>query len=948
MVNNASASAVWTLEAIDLESNGNSGKGIKNNAEIDITAAAGTASAVDSDSNIYAIYGGHEADANNSGRITITTVIDNLNATGMKSGKMVNEQYGSIYIKGSGLNTALYGMQGITPDDFANNSGAITIIHNGSGSMQGGGGINESTGVINLLGNPNADGLVGMHARGIGGEINDGNLFINMKKGTFGIVEGLFYTEKVGNMSNSGKISIKFDDRQDNGVGIGSVAGMVLYDDFQANTITNSGVLSIDANATTAEGNPLAGEIVGISGASSQITNEVGGIVDIVANGSFGIIGIENSAALYSGEALPQIYKIENKGSLRITATNTVSNSEGTSFNLLQGGTVSVPFDIIGIATNSFAINSGEILLDIGGNAKVAGMLAYDGGMAINTGMIEFRGNADNFTALYGTGTRVFEETEEVEEEDEDGNKTTSTTTKKTTQYSTVYNWGRIKINEIMLSHSTAASDVEDGAVIAAVESSKSQANQMVESITETDTTYDDSDYVYPEVYSYPSDSSVLEPPHDSEASVMLTLNDGVNYVSEAGASFEAEGRLIAGSVIGGVSNVVGSNDTSYVASGFGEGAVIGNGDDSLLSITSDSYMFDASFKKNAQNANGLDIVMNMKSFDEITDNHSLAEFLQNNYAKGNNVALFDALKVSKDAVSFTSALNNIIGKNVISKFNYEDLSAMRDLNFALNEEMFNAPKDLQVSQKIGSVNTFSFKADEKSNTQYGLMNRYLTANLRLGYGVAFTNLRTNDSNDNTRQDTMVQFFTPIGYETNGIQMISSPRFGYAKGHYTRQGFDGSYKGTLEKRIFGLTNEARYPIDLGVAIVEPAVEFNAIGYTQKGSEDDKAYSLNIQKRTTYSVESGIGLYAKKSISNWNVRTGLMYYHEFANPYDIYVGIRGMDGSFKMTDDTVDRNRAVAIFDLKYDLNGLSVYGNLRQFIQNENNTVVKAGLKLSF
>ena len=938
VVNNATSDSIWTLEAIDLEKNGD-GEGIKNTSEVNITVANGSETTVAEGSNVYAVYGGHETTADNSGRITITTEVDRLNATGLKSGIMMNERYASIYIHGYGLLSALYGMAGITSDDDAGNEGSITVIHSGSGSLQGSTGANYSTGVVNLIGNPDANGLVAMNALGIGGVINEGNMFINMKKGTFGQTVGMFFSEKQGSLSNTGNLSIKFDDRVDNENGIGTACGIYLPDSFAGNNITNSGILSIDALTTTAEGNPLSGEIIGILGASSQIKNEKNGVVDISANGDFGIIGIQNFSALYANEDLPKIYKIENEGTLKIKATNTVSKG-GHIVASLKDGNYNIPFDIIGIMTNSFAINSGDILLDIGGSAKVAGMVAYDGGMAINTGMIEFRGNADNFTALYGVGTREFtKEQTDKKKDDEEHTIATITTATTTTQYSTVYNWGRIKINETMLTDADACSEIEGGAVIAAVEADKAQANQIVKTVTTTTTeegtetkeSFDYSDYVEPE-----------------RISTTVTLNDGVNYVSEQGASFEAEGHLIAGSVIGGVSNVLGSNENTYVANGFGEGAIVGNGDDSLLSVTSDSFMFEAGFEKNAQNSNGLDIVMNMKSFDSMTDNRSLAEFLRSNYQKGNNIALFDALKSSKNAASFTSTLNNIIGKNVISKFNYEDLSAMRDLNFALNEEMFDTVNDKQITEKVGSVSAFSFKADEKSNSQYGLVSRYMTPKLRFGYGAAFTNLKTDDSNNNTRQDAMVQFFTPIGYETNGIQMVSSPRFGYARGHYTRQGLGGSYKGYLEKRIFGITNEARYPINLGFATLEPAVELNAIGYTQKGNEEEKAYSLNIQKRTIYSVESGVGMYAKKDIYNWKVKTGLMYYHEFANPYDIYVGMRGMDGNFKMTDDTVGRNRAVAVFDMTYDLDGVSVYSNLRQFIQNDNNTVVKAGLKLQF
>ena len=135
------------------------------------------------------------------------------------------------------------------------------------------------------------------------------------------------------------------------------------------------------------------------------------------------------------------------------------------------------------------------------------------------------------------------------------------------------------------------------------------------------------------------------------------------------------------------------------------------------------------------------------------------------------------------------------------------------------------------------------------------------------GVGVAFTDIKSQDGNkDNNRTDEMFQMMMPVGYETHGFEMISTPRLGYAYGHYTRDGYKGkNYDGKVEKRIFGVTNEVRYPINIFGWKVSPTAEFNAIGYHIKGHEEDEEFALNINKQNIWSVEGGVGFSLAKEI-----------------------------------------------------------------------------------
>ena len=171
---------------------------------------------------------------------------------------------------------------------------------------------------------------------------------------------------------------------------------------------------------------------------------------------------------------------------------------------------------------------------------------------------------------------------------------------------------------------------------------------------------------------------------------------------------------------------------------------------------------------------------------------------------------------------------------------------------------------------------------------------------------------------------------------------------------YDRIGFnDKSYDGTIEKRIFGLMNEVRYPINVGDWKFEPALEFDALGYEQKGWEEKKEFSLNIPTQRTYSVESGIGLYAthEKELnkdSKFKFTAGVAAYHEFADPYKMDVGMNGLSGHFTLRDENRSDNRAVARTGFEFNKGDYSLTGSFISYIDRETRTKANLGFKWKF
>ena len=718
--------------------------------------------------------------------------------------------------------------------------------------------------------------------------------------------------------------------------------------------------------------------------------------------------------------------------------------------------------DVIGMATNSVAINNGTIDITISGNsdARAVGMLAYEGGFIQNSasGVIRFSGKTENFIPFYAYGTRVtllddkenkphdFEinyatfsnkGTIEINGIEESHSATLGGSTKTTNPaynpnnpgsydpddpntwnpsgpgevqtddvgfYEAdswareVYKWEKGSINgeEAWIMKYDEENSTVDSSTVPILDyynvtnsgsasggsSGDSSGSDSGDSSgdssggdsgdtsgdtggsdsgdTSGDTGGSDSgdssgDSGIPSGTSISSLSSVASSSDLSEnvASIpSLMISQNIKFISEDGGSFSANGYHLLGEVMAGASIVQKGNEDVYVADGKGSGAFVGDGDYSDMSVISSTPLFDASYALNENNSNGIDIVMTRKPFEEVVDNSNLAQFLESNYVAGNNEEFFNKLKSFETVSSLLQGLDDLTGKQMLTRFNFEDITMMREMNFDMNEKLFHDKK--QQFALSGSVSPMAFKGDTGSSSKYGLYNRHI-GNFSVGLGVAFTNIYSDNSHDSdNRRDNAYQLIAPIGYKTHGFNLVSSARMGYARGNYTRTGFENkSYKGTLEKRLFGLTNEARYPLSVGEWTVEPAAEFNVLGYTQRGSEDEREFSLNVKSQSTYSVEAGIGLYLTKEEqlskdSNLKLNVGVAAYHEFADPYKVDVEMNGMRGHFTLRDEDRSDNRGVIRSGFDYKTGPYTFYGSMTSYIDHELRANAKTGFKWNF
>ena len=76
--------------------------------------------------------------------------------------------------------------------------------------------------------------------------------------------------------------------------------------------------------------------------------------------------------------------------------------------------------------------------------------------------------------------------------------------------------------------------------------------------------------------------------------------------------------------------------------------------------------------------------------------------------------------------------------------------------------------------------------------------------------------------------------------------------------------------------------------------------------------------------------------------------GAMLYHEFADPYDLRMKMNDMDGTFVLTDDARTDIYAVLRSNFSYDINNISVYGNILTYIDSEYRSKLDVGFRYAF
>lgn len=350
------------------------------------------------------------------------------------------------------------------------------------------------------------------------------------------------------------------------------------------------------------------------------------------------------------------------------------------------------------------------------------------------------------------------------------------------------------------------------------------------------------------------------------------------------------------------------------------------------------------------------DIVYNRVAFSNLVNNASQAAYLESNYAIRNTI--YDGMITAGSMEEFNQALYSNLGLDLIPNFAKQNMDILRNVNRQVNSAVFNNNDTKEFRVHVGydyfereqdGTNSLSGYEDE-AHTGYALFDKKYNANFRYGLGASFTKYSSDYDNGAERDEVIAQIMAPLIFETDSTKVVSMPRIGMGWGEYTRYDHTGEYKADTRNYYYGITNEARHELDMGLLTLEPVAEFNIIGLYQGRTKEN----IRVDSGNNLSVEGGLGLYAKKSFKpmgddELNIRLGGTYYHEFNNPYQaVSAGIVGLQGRYHMNSYETQRNRAVLSSRFDYKRGKFNFYLEGSRFIEDDSTYSVNAGLTYAF
>lgn len=832
-----------------------------------------------------------------------------VSGTVMKAADATISNEGTITL----ANTASTAMR-ITNNGTAQNAASGTINVNSSNSYalaadDGATATLNNAGTINI--NNGATGSYAMYGKNA--------TLTNETSGTINVLQSgttAMFTQ-VGKLTNKGKINLAAADA----IGLYVTEGQAVNDsgatiDVNSNgkamnvvgtgSITNSGTINL--NAANAYG--LYAQNGGTATNSGTIKLNSSG----TAYGMYGSGGAKltnNSSINGKAENAYGMYgsNMTNAGTISITGTGT-----GASYGMRStGGTVSNTGQIEVTASQAYGIsltgsgtatNSGTITVTGTGSDTSYGMYGSGGAKLINNGTINVNSTSGTAVGMYATGSG-----------------------------SSITNTGNIVLNGVSITTDYSGISSSDDPDTDATNCTSAGCGNFIK--VENGATFRNNGQV--------SSASAIN------FNVMSAANTGTIMLARGG-SFEAP--EISGEITAAADIVTEGNETTYV----NENSFVGQ--DSGIKLNSGSYLFDAYLVTNE--AGNQDVVMTMKNFADVVDNGSVANFLSSNYTLGTNMDMYSILKAAEDATSFTTAVAEQMGLNLIPSFAKQNMDIVKAVNRHMSQTLFanQSSNDVRAMfdfvydyREQDGVNMLSGYEDNAA-TAYALFDRKYNNNFRYGLGVSFTRYESDYDNGSSRDEVVAQVLAPLIYTTEGLKAVSMPRLGIGWGEYKRRIGSDESKADVKNYYYGITNEVRKEIDLGTVTLEPTAEFNILGLYQDSTKEKNG--LEVKSANNLSVEGGIGLYARKSFSimeenDLTLRAGGSWYHEFNNPYQAArARIAGMLGSYQMDTYDVERDRGILSVRMDYKHDRFDFYFEANKFLEEDDGYALSAGLGYKF
>lgn len=862
----------------------------------------------------------------NNGTLTINNSVSNVNAMHVAEGGSAlnygDEQsgvYGTINVGTSSSATGTNNVGMLVDSDeagSATNEGVINVYSKDSYGMKvdnkNGSLINNGT--INIM--AGATGSVAMY--GEKGTISNG------KKGVINMgVSGTVMKAADATISNEGTITLANTASTamritNNGTAQNAASGTInvngsnsyalAADDGATATLNNAGTININNGATGS---------YAMYGKNATLTNETSGTINVLQSGT---------TAMFT-----QVGKLTNKGKINLAAADAIGLyvTEGQAVND-SGATIDVNSNgkAMNVVGTGSITNSGTINLNA---ANAYGLYAQNGGTATNSGTITVTGTgSDTSYGMYGSGGAKLINNGTINVNSTSG---TAVGMYATGSGSSITNTGNIVLNGVSITTDYSGISSSDDPDTDATNCTSAGCGNFIK--VENGATFYNNGQV--------SLASAMN------FNVMSAANTGTIMLARGG-SFEAP--EISGEITAAADIVTEGNETTYV----NENSFVGQ--DSGIKLNSGSYLFDAYLVTNE--AGNQDVVMTMKNFADVVDNGSVANFLSSNYTLGKNMDMYSILKAAGDATSFTTAVAEQMGLNLIPSFAKQNMDIVKAVNRHMSQTLFanQSSNDVRAMfdfvydyREQDGVNMLSGYEDNAA-TAYALFDRKYNNNFRYGLGVSFTRYESDYDNGSSRDEVVAQVLAPLIYTTEGLKAVSMPRLGIGWGEYKRRIGSDESKADVKNYYYGITNEVRKEIDFGTVTLEPTAEFNILGLYQDSTKEKNG--LEVKSANNLSVEGSIGLYARKSFSimeenDLTLRAGGSWYHEFNNPYQAArARIAGMLGSYQMDTYDVERDRGILSVRMDYKHDRFDFYFEANKFLEEDDGYALSAGLGYKF
>lgn len=896
-----------------------------------------------------------------------------------ESGESFNNKDATITITGTPNMQNSYGMS--MQDGTAKNFGQIDVT---------GGSVNSKTYGISVNGGNGLNhGLINMHSDNAFGLFDEGDGEItNVAGGTI----NLYGNNSVGMQTTSGKaenfgtINIGVDNGTGAIVGGSGSTGMIAGDGA---TAINSGHINMNGNNAVGM---KATEGEAINNATINANNNIGMFADggIVTNGSSGKINAGSGASYLmlaenggtannkgtltfsgSGSALQaKGATVNNTGSITATSSGNGMAADGTSSagaNAVNSGTITVNSGKGMIATSTTidttVTNAADGVITVNSNGGV-GMYA-DGShaRAINLGTINIKGTSSTSYGMKAVNGGSVENAGTINMAAGSAG-TGIYVDRKSTFYNNasgkiVFAGGQTQSGTITGDTSAGSVDIcddggscankfihlEQGATLqnsgTMVTSASFKLNEMGGGrvlLASTGTMVAGNE-ISGDLYAV-SDRAMLE---QGQKDVYVNRN--------ALTASEIDVNLMSASPMWEVSLVDSAEDSADDAAAQAE-------DEPAVEqpTVKDEDEADNDGSTSDKPSSEKDIVYNRVAFSNLVNNASQAAYLESNYAIRNTI--YDGMITAGSMEEFNQALYSNLGLDLIPNFAKQNMDILRNVNRQVNSAVFNNNDTKEFRVHVGydyfereqdGTNGLSGYEDE-AHTGYALFDKKYNANFRYGLGASFTKYSSDYDNGAERDEVIAQIMAPLIFETDSTKVVSMPRIGMGWGEYTRYDHTGEYKADTRNYYYGITNEARHELDMGLLTLEPVAEFNIIGLYQGRTKEN----IRVDSGNNLSVEGGLGLYAKKSFKpmgddELNIRLGGTYYHEFNNPYQaVSAGIVGLQGRYHMNSYETQRNRAVLSSRFDYKRGKFNFYLEGSRFIEDDSTYSVNAGLTYAF